>query len=213
LDFGKERILQYIALILRKGDIMKLLGSSRKGQEQLEIYYFDDAVKDYIVIVKTDLDIEDDSIINQEEARLSLKDHKPINLLEPDANVKILKEIFEDILTQKYPSPTQIKYLQFYVDNPDDLLTRCVINCCKNNDCICPLFFTSLGCIEFITTDIIHNGELKFRAKPLMEKKVVARLVSYLRQKLELEEFSEILARIRERMEQDNILRNIGGYR
>jgi len=191
---------------------MIYLGGAKKGNEQLEIYYCEN-VKSYILIVKTLFDIDDDSIVSQEEAKLYLKDHKPINLLEPDANVKTLIEIFEDILTQRYPSPTQIKYLQFYVDNPDDLLTRCVIDCCKNNDCICPLFFTSLGCIEFVSNDIVSEDKIKHKAKPLMEKKVVARLVSYLRQKLELEEFSELLTRIKERMEQDNLLRNIGGYR
>lgn len=136
----------------------------------------------------------------------------PINLHKDLGRVDDVKEWLEDAITKSYPTPTQLKNLYYFVQNPESLLTKAIINVCKNSDCFCPLVYTALGCLEFVPTDIVsHSGVIIYKSKPFIEKKPVVLALSYIRQELPIEEWSMWMKRIEEKMSQEDIVR--GEYR
>lgn len=193
---------------------IKLLGGAVKGGKQIGIFWEkrplfggDGKYQNYLLIRQETYDLDED-LIDKKETKIEIPVGQ-ISLLRASTDIEKVKQVFEDIMTNKYPSPIQLKYLQFYVDNPDDLLTEAVINVCKRNDCLCPLFFSSLSCVEFVSMNI---GD-KFVPKELVNKKCVSRIIAFLRNKMSLEEFSGMLSKMAERMKQDAMLKELSGYR
>lgn len=125
-----------------------------------------------------------------------------------ETNKLWLMDILDKILTHQIPTPIQVKYLQNYSKQPNNLLTQSVLNTCENNDCICPLLFSPLACPEFVMDAIIptYKRFTKKIPKKLSQLKCVQRMISTLRQLTTYEEFLGWLQRLELSTQQAEII-------
>jgi hypothetical protein len=184
-------------------EITKFIGGYIYDLQQIEVYYYDIPQSRYILIKESEIDGIDDSITVKKEYKIKVNE-KPVDFtqLGTDYDVNIVKSWLNDVLTAKYPSPIQIENLIKLSKKPDELLTQALINVCENNHCLCPLYSSSIGCLEFTPFDISPTNPIfnSFKVKPLSQRKCIITALSYLRQHISEEEFANFKNRILEKI-------------
>lgn len=143
----------------------------------------------YKVVVDGDVVEENQQLF---ESRVS-----PFNLLNITGNSREasrLRQLIEDIISRKIPTPTQIKYYQEMHEHPNSLIAQLCIRACRNSDCICPLMYSPLGCVELNDLPIDGYPE-KYSPSPLRSRKIIMRGLSTIRQICSWEEYVRLLTR------------------
>jgi len=121
---------------------------------QAGVYYSADEKKIFVVTSQTDGIGGVHSVDGFEEYKLH---RTPINLKEKlsKQDIEFLKNLVEDIITHRYPNPTQIHSLGRLADSPDTVRTQAILKFCEENVCCCPLMFSDLGCVDYLRNDVV----------------------------------------------------------
>lgn len=136
---------------------------------------------------------------------------EPININKLPLNSKEinkLKNILEEIITYKIPRPKQIESLSRLPYVADSIECQALIKFCRKSECLCPLFFSQIGCIELSSTDIVPMMKTAyyFKTTPsLWGRRVYKKIFSTLRQhpSFSWAEAKKFIDKLREREEKE----------
>jgi CxxC motif-containing protein len=181
--------------------VEELLCSYRRGADQAGIYLIHgNPPKLRIEYHKVDIMDPELKIIKTvriEEAELN---EKPLRLDKVcmEEKPKLMK-LFEDVISGKYPRPDQVRNLIALSKDGTSVITEVIMKFCREQVCLCPLWYVG-GCLEFCPYPI-QGISYFYEPVPLHLKKPFQLLFSALRQVSTMDEFREIMDKLKARME------------
>jgi hypothetical protein len=170
---------------------LKLWGGARILFEQVGIYTQD---KELLLIFSI-YDPDTDQAKIQRIQSLPLEEN-PTNLLETDMSKEKLKSLLDRILSGKLPTLEQKRNYEILANQPNNVITQAVIRTCMQNTCICPLFYSPLGCVQLSHLEIRPTMEGLIGFTPPTktgDRKIVSALLTCLAHKMSKWEFLDYL--------------------
>lgn len=175
------------------------LASVRLGHEQVSNFYHEG--KNVFSVIEGSVDEVEEEYEGVVKAQWSELDKRPFRLDMSElssSQIDMAVELLEDIVTEAYPEPQQIRNMIELAEDASSLKTQVMRKTCDNLVCICPLAWSPVGCLNCLDFEMIDNGngyDVKgVRNENIHSKKVVRMLSSSLRQRMSIDELRRKLS-------------------
>lgn len=159
---------------------------ARVNNNQVKLKY-----RHKLEIITSKVDV-DDEVVNIKRKALSLF-HKPIRVSKmTKEDVLLIRYLLDCIAKSMYPTVPMIELGYKLTEDVDNPLTQAILRWCKEDNCLCPLFF-SLGCPAFWMERIeTERGEIEYNPVSILDKKCIKITLAALRRFLSKEDIDEL---------------------
>jgi len=169
-------------------------------------------INNNIIIIDSITDGLGHIVSSKQTAVKTVREPIDINKKLKKGEIREVRRILEEIITCKLPMPEQVESLSRLPSIADSLKGQAILKFCNYHKCLCPLFFSQLGCVDLAENDIIPTSltsKIRYfhkRAPLLRERRVYQKLFSVLRQYQSWTEVKKMMDKLREREKLDEDL-------